>query len=156
MFSNSAELNSEAEIIELENSIRSREDMLDSSSGNLLVTDFGIWGFIGDKVTPLGYNPWLETDCKNKIEQVRESDYIRIEDTDLKMQAINPPEGFWMSENPGETIKKNMRAILQKLGIRVYVFRDRIELRGLIPSQVIKTSSEAKHLNRELIIPSVG
>ena len=53
------------------------------------------------------------------------------------MKAILPPEGFSLSENPEEAITKNMRAILQKFGTKVYVFRDRIELRSLIPTQVI-------------------
>lgn len=63
-----------------------------------------------------------------------------VEDTDLRMRAINPPQGFWESEDPGEVIHNNVRALLQKLGIRVYVFRDRIEIRGLIPVQVLSAS----------------
>jgi len=143
-----------AEIAEVENSIRSIEEMLDTS-GNILVTDFGIWGRTGDNVAPLGYNPWLETECKSEVGQVRDSDFIRIEGTDLRIRAILPPEGFWFSENPGEVIKKNIRAILQKFGIRVYMFRDRIEVRGLIPSQIIKTAIGDERPNRESIIPSV-
>jgi len=144
-----------AEIVELENSITLIEDILNNLSGNVLITDFGIWGLEGDKMAPLGYNPWLETECKNEIGQVRERDYVRIEGTDLKMQAINPPEAFWFSENPGEIIKKNIRAILQKFGTKVYVFRDRIEVRGLIPMEIITVSLGDKRSDRELIIPSV-
>jgi len=144
----------QAEIVELENSITSIEGMLDSHSGNVLSTDFGIWGLTGDKIAPLGYNPWLETDCRNEIGQARETGTIRIEGTDLKMKAILPPEGFWLSENPGEAITKNVRAVLQKFGTRVYVFRDRIEVRGLIPTQIISASSGAKRSKREPIIHS--
>ena len=71
------------------------------------------------------------------------------------MQAINPPEGFWCSENPGEIIKKNIRAILQKFGTKVYVFKDKIEVRGLLPTEIIARSPGDKRSDRELIIPSV-
>lgn len=143
-----------AEIAEVENTIKSIEEMLDTS-GSLLVSDFGIWGYKGDTVAPLGYNPWLETECKNEVGRLREMDYVGVEGTDLKIRAIGPPEGFWFSENPVEVIKKNIRAILQKFGIRVYMFRDRIEVRGLIPSQIIKTAIGGERPSRELIIPSV-
>ena len=83
-------------------------------------------------------------------------DYVGVEGTDLKIRAIGPPEGFWVSGNPVEVVKKNIRAILQKFGIRVYMFRDRIEVRGLIQSQIIKTAIGDEPPSRELIIPLVS
>jgi hypothetical protein len=85
---------------------KAKEEILDSSSRNLLVTDFGIWGVIGDKTVPLGYNPWLGTNCKNEIVRINETDYVRIEGTDLMIRVLNPPEGFWFLDNPGELIIK--------------------------------------------------
>ncbi|MFC1943425.1 zinc ribbon domain-containing protein [Chloroflexota bacterium] len=85
-----------AEIAEVENTIKSIGEMLDIS-GSLLVSDFRIWGYTGDMVAPLGYNPWLETACKNEVGRLREMDYVGIEGTDLKIRAICPPEGFWFS-----------------------------------------------------------
>ncbi|MFC2056635.1 hypothetical protein ACFLTO_03585 [Chloroflexota bacterium] len=130
--------------------------MLDTS-WSLPVSDFGIWRYTGDTVTPLGYNPWVETECKNevRVERLREMDYMGVEDTDLKIRVIDPPKDFRCSENPIEIIKKNICTILQKFGIRVYVFRDRIEVRRLIQSQIIKTTIGDKPPSRELIIPSV-
>ena len=143
------------EIAELENSIRVIEDILDRSSRNIHITDFGIFGTKGDMLAPLGYNPWSETEGKNEIGQVRETDYIFVEGTDLEMRSINPPEGFWYSENRGEGIKNNIRSLLQNFGIKVYVFKDRIRVRGLIPTEIISLSSKVKRLDRELIIPFV-
>ena len=143
------------EIAELENSIRVIEDILDRSSRNIYITDFGIFGTKGDRLAPLGYNPWSNIEGKNEMGQVRETDYIYIEDTDLKMRSINPPQGFWSSENKGESIKNNIRSLLQNFGIRVYVLKDRIEARGLIPTETISVSSKVKRPGRELIIPSV-
>jgi hypothetical protein len=71
------------------------------------------------------------------------------------MRSINPPESFWSSENKGEIIKNNIRSLLQNFGIKVYVFKDRIEVRGLMPTEIISLSSETKRSDRELIIPSV-
>ncbi|MFC1965475.1 hypothetical protein ACFLWI_00785 [Chloroflexota bacterium] len=48
-------LEAPAEIAEAENTIKSIEEMLDTS-GSLLVSGFVIWGYTGDKVAPLGYN----------------------------------------------------------------------------------------------------
>jgi len=143
------------EVAELESSIRAIEEILNGSSRNISVTDFGMYGTKGYRLAPLGYNPWSETEGKNEIGQVRETDYIYIEGTDLKMRSINPPEGFWYSDNRGEIIKNNIRSLLQNFGIKVYVFKDRIEVRGLIPTETISLSSETKHSDRELIIPSV-
>ena len=71
------------------------------------------------------------------------------------MRSINPPGGFWYSENRGESIKNNIRSLLENFGIKVYVFKDRIEVRGFIPTEIISYSSETKRQDRELIIPSV-
>jgi len=84
-----------AEIVDLENSITLIEDILGSLSGDILVTDFGVWGTTDDRMAPLGYNPWLATECKNEIGQVQERDYVIIEGADFKMKAINPLEGLW-------------------------------------------------------------
>ena len=46
-------------------------------------------------------------------------DVIRIEGTDLTMSGVLPPEGFWLSKNPKETIMKNIRAVLQAFGTKV-------------------------------------
>ncbi|MFC1902753.1 recombinase family protein [Chloroflexota bacterium] len=143
------------EIAELENSIKMIEEILGNSSRNISVTDFGIFGRQGDTIAQLGYNPWSETEGKSEIGQVRETDYVYIEGTDLKMQSINPPEGFWSSENKGEVIKDNIRSLLQNVNIKVYVFKDRIEVRGLIPTETISLSSKTKRERGELIIPSV-
>jgi hypothetical protein len=86
------------EIAALENSIRVIEDILDRSSRNIHISDFGIFGRKDDRLAPLGYNPWSETEGKNETGQIRETDYVLIEGTDSKMRAIDPPEGFWYSE----------------------------------------------------------
>ena len=75
------------------------------------------------------------------IGDVTEMDSFGIEGTDLLIKGIDTPPGFWECENPAERderIKRNMRAILQFFNIRVFVFSDRVEIRGAIPTQVLR------------------
>ncbi len=79
------------------------------------------------------------------IGEVAEMDYFRIEGTDKYMRGIDVPPGFRECgdhDKQAETIKKNMRAILQLFGIRVLVCPDRVEIKGTIPSQVMYQGEE--------------
>jgi hypothetical protein len=62
------------------------------------------------------------------------------------MIGIDAPAGFWESEDPKEQdrkIKENMRGIVQLFDIRVLVYPDRVEIKGVIPTQVLsKTACE--------------
>ena len=70
------------------------------------------------------------------------------------MQSINPPEGFWSSGNKGDVIKNNIRSLLQNVNIKVYVYKDRIEVRGMIPTETISLSTKTRRESGELIISS--
>lgn len=37
----------------------------------------------------------------------------------------------------GDTIWRNIRETFNRLNIKVYVFKDRIEIKGLIPTEII-------------------
>ena len=70
-----------------------------------------------------------------------EQDTFPIEGTDLVMRGIDAPAGFWECEDPreqDETIKRNLRAILQLFNVRVYVFPGRVEIQGAIPLQALQ------------------
>jgi len=127
----------QAEIDDLERAVTSIEKMLDKYSGRIVVNDFGIWGIGKDKIAPLGYNAWLETDGSDDIGMPREPAKFRIEGTDLVAKGIDAPEGFWESSNRREVITKNRRGMLQKFGVRLYVFKEKMEIRGFIPTQVL-------------------
>lgn len=126
-----------AEIDDLERAVTSIKKMLDKYSGRIVVTDFGIWGIGKDEIMPLGYNAWLETDGTDDIGMPREPTKFRIEGTDKVIKGIDAPEGFWDSTNRLEVITKNRRGMLQKFGVRVYVFKEKMEIRGLISAQVL-------------------
>ncbi len=72
-------------------------------------------------------------------------DYFRIEGTNKYMREIDVPPGFWECgdhEEQSRIIKKNMRAILQLFGINVLVYPHRVEIKGIIPSQVLYQGTE--------------
>ena len=58
-------------------------------------------------------------------------------------------------EVPRQMVLRNIRGIFDWLGIRVYLFRDRVEIRGFIPTEVIDIASVGDGVNRGAIIPSV-
>ena len=53
------------------------------------------------------------------------------------MTGILSPADFYLADNKAEVINRNRRGILEKFGIRVMVFSDRVEIRGAIPTQEI-------------------
>ena len=106
-----------------------------------MVTEFGIFGMLGDKYAPAGFNAFRETDGKLAIGGIAEQHEFPIEGTNLSIKGIDAPPGFWECDDPekrNEVMKRNMRGILQLFGIRVHIFPDRIEIHGAIPSQVIE------------------
>ena len=123
--------------------------------GKLMINEFGIFGMDGDRYAPAGFNAWRDTDGEMAIGAVSDQDTFRIEGTELTMKGIDAPLGFWECENPKEreeTIKRNMRAILQFFNIKIFVFPERVEIRGAIPTQVLERKTERAHSTAPIII----
>jgi hypothetical protein len=133
------------ELAVLEGRIATVKDVL--SKGGLLVTEFGIFGELGDDYIPVGFNAWRESDGKLAIGYVTEMDKFRIEGTDMVMSGIDALPGFWECEDlqaREEKIKASMRAILQLFNIKVIVYQDRAEIKRTIPPQVLNKSTETE------------
>jgi len=127
-----------ADLATLEARIAKVKDIL--GRGSLTVTEFGIFGEIGDEYIPAGFNAWRECDGELAIGEITEMDKFRIEGTDKVMRGVDAPPGFWDcqdQEEQAKRIKKNMRAILQLFDIEVIVFPERVEIRGAIPTQFL-------------------
>ena len=127
------------------------------SQGTLRVSEFGIFGEIGNEYIPAGFNAWRECDGELAIDEVTEMDAFRIEGTDKVMRGMDAPLGFWECEDlqqQEEHIKKNMRAILQLFNIKVLVFPERIEIKGTIPTQVLDKLTNKEEPETALIITS--
>jgi len=130
------------ELAMFEDRISMVKDIL--SKGSLSLTEFGIFGTIGDEYVPAGFNAWRESDGRLAIGEVTEADTFRIEGTDKVIRGIDAPSGFWECNSlreRDELIKRNMRAILQLFSIKVFVYPERAEIRGAITTQVLETSS---------------
>ena len=67
---------------------------------------------------------------------------------------VDSPVKFVNLEVPRETVWRNIRKIFERLGIRVYIFRGRIEIRGFIPTEVIDIPIVGDVINRRAIVPS--
>jgi len=131
------------ELAMLEVRIAMVKDVL--SQGALSVTEFGIFGRIGDEYIPAGFNAWRECDGELAIGEVTEMDSFQIEGTNLVMRGINAPTGFWECadhQKRDETIKRNMRAILQLFNIKVLVCPERVEIKGAVPTQVLDRTTK--------------
>ena len=140
------------ELTVLEDRITVIKDIL--SKGTLTLTEFGIFGMKGDVYAPAGFNAWRDTDGRLAIDEFSEQDAFPIEGTDLVIRGINAPEGFWQCDDPNEreeTIKKNLRAILQLFNIKVIVFPERVEVQGAIPLQRLTISSQEESVGVPII-----
>ena len=109
--------------------------------GRLQLNALGFFGLMGDKYIPVGFNPWRDTDGKMEIGKLTDMTDFKIEGTDIVAKSMMPHN--IIKATPAERmelLKKNWRGILQLFDIHVTVFNDRIEIRGLIPPQVIEIS----------------
>jgi site-specific DNA recombinase len=127
------------ELSALEERINRVKDIL--GRGNIYISEFGIFGAKSDEYFPAGFNAWRESDGKLAIGEFRESDRIPIEGTDQEMRGIDAPPGFWECKDPQgreDHIKRNLRSILQLFQVKAFIFPDRIEIKGAIPTQLIE------------------
>ena len=72
---------------------------------------------------PVGFNAWRESDGRLAIGEVTEFGVFGIGGADLKMRGIDAPPGLWECEDheaQAEIVKRNLRGMLQLLGIKVY------------------------------------
>jgi site-specific DNA recombinase len=134
----------------LQQGIVSLEKALDGKSGRLLLTELGIWAesvpedwIAGHVVLPHG--AWDEPGALEGL------DVIRIGDTGPIIRMVDSPGVFCNLEVPREIVWQNIRNVLEWLCIRVYVFHDRVEMRGFIPTEVMDIDRGTDHIRREAI-----
>ena len=105
--------------------------------GSLLVTDSGISGQIDDIFRALEFNVSTEHNGGDNPHG--------FEMTDVVLRAMDTPD-FQKGDNPGEkeeAMKRTQRALLQKFSIKVIVYPERVEIKGMIPTQILdKTEKE--------------
>jgi len=141
------------ELGEFERGIASLEKAIEGKSGKLFLTELGVWvdnipddWIAGRLIT--GVDSWDDPEALINTETFQVGEYGLL----MSMVDGLPQSNF---EVPRETVWRNIRRILEWLGIRVYIFRDRIEIRGFIPTEVIDVSGAGNATNRGSIIPSI-
>ena len=124
------------------------------SSGQIYISEFGLFGAKSDEYLPAGFNAWRESDGKLAIGEFRESDCIPVAETDLVMRGIDAPPGFWKCrdlQGRDEHIKRNLRGVLQLFQVKVFIFPNRVEIRGAIPTQLIEFPEKHRKNTAQII-----
>jgi hypothetical protein len=138
-----------------------------------------MYAISGKQYLPLGFNPFRDTDRKVAIGDIQEmktvvsgnmysvkpganalpDQYVNIPSSAevssiVWWDAVEPPE-FFESEDPGKRapdIFRNIRAVLQFFDIKIFVYHDRVEIRGTIPTQIIDMQS----LKQRPVVPIIN
>ena len=82
-------------------------------------------------------------------------DFFRFGDNGPLMRMVDGPTASSNLEVPREMVWQNIRRIFESFGIRVYVFHDRVEIRGFIPTEVMDIPRGGDRTSGEAIIYSV-
>jgi len=142
------------ELDDLERRIAYLEKAIDGKSGKLLLTELGVWvenipdDWIVGRIIP-SVDSWDDPDA------LIDTGAFQIGEYGPLMTIVDSPVQFANLEVPREILWRNIGNIFKWLGIRVYVFRDRVEIRGFIPTEVIDIHGGGNGLDRGAIIPSL-
>ena len=62
------------------------------------------------------------------------------------VRGIDAPPEYWECNDRerDEKINRNLRALLQFFGIKVFAFLEHVEIRGAIPAQMLETKTRKK------------
>jgi len=141
------------EMDDLERGIACLEKAIDGKSGKLLLTELGVWvdsipdeWIVGRSIPCV--DSWDDPDA------LIDTGAFQIGEYGPLVTMVDSPVKFVNLEVPRETVWRNIRKIFERLGIRVYIFRDRVEIRGFIPTEVIGIPIVGDGINRGAIIPS--
>jgi hypothetical protein len=131
------------ELDELEQQIAMLENTVDGKPGSrVFLTEFGAWtlelpegaAFTGTPSLAAGGNLFEDS-------FLDPPGFFRIGGTLYRMEDGLVPA----MEFPREKVRQNIRRTFEGLGIKVYVFRDRVEIRGFIPTEVMDIPGETGH-----------
>lgn len=142
------------EIDDLEQAIVSLEKTLNAKSGRVLLTELGVLAVDFPEDWIVGYNVPIEAVANEGYAAVEITDVLRVEELGLSMRIVDGPEAISNLEITRDIIWRNIREVFDRLGIKVYIFRDRIEIRGYMPTEVIEAPEGANTSGGGAIIGS--
>jgi len=82
-------------------------------------------------------------------------DYYEFEGVDGVFRGITAPQGFFKCEDDqkfNDMIIRNIRAIIQLFNVKVFVYPERVEIRGTIPTQILKLSTDKQITTAPIIL----
>jgi hypothetical protein len=147
------------QITAFEARIKAIKDIL--NKGELVLNEFGIYAMTKTHFLPVGFNAFRESDSKLACGEV-EPKQIMVFKGEYPMypyDIIDPP-GYYECDDSKKRVNvviKNIRAIMQLFNIKVFVYADRVEIRGAIPSQLLEMKAVKKSFPAPIISsPSSG
>jgi site-specific DNA recombinase len=147
-----------AELSILEQSIAGLEKALNGKAGRILLTELGIWmegiseGAIGCTSLPVMTDGTLAVGVWDEPAIIRLENFFRLGYNGPLIRMVDAPEVPSHLEVSRDRVWQTIRGFLESFKIKVYVFRDRVEIRGLIPIEVLEIPRGTVHVKREAII----
>jgi len=89
-------------------------------------------------------------------------DSMGLEEEDSLTTMAVTPQGFFKcgdDQKFNDMIIRNIRAIIQLFNVKVFVYPERVEIRGTIPTQILKLSTDKQITTAPIILspsPSQG
>jgi len=112
----------------LERIIKESQRLL--SKGIIHVSRFGMYGLVDNSDAVIGFG-------RNALWQEE-----KLFETQDAFHRVTPPAEFWERDDSSELIKRNQRAILHDFGIKVYCFKDKLEVRGFLPPTTVQVPGD--------------
>jgi len=143
-----------ADLEEIDRAIAALENTIVGKSGKVLLTELGIWV---DKM-PEGLENWIVGTIPTS--DTWDDPHALSNTSSLQIGIYGPEytvvEGLAQSnlEISKDIVLRNIRDFFKWLDIKVYVFHDRVEIRGFMPTEVIDLPDTRDGLKRAAIIPS--
>jgi hypothetical protein len=134
-----------SEIGDLDKAIASLEETINSSSVKILLTELGVQVLHIPEDWIVGHDSPVEAAGLENWNVIEGPGILRIPELGMTMNVVDGPEVNSNFEVTGETIWSNIRDIFNRLNIKVYVFKDKVEIRGNIPTEIIDIPEETTH-----------
>ena len=147
------------DLAELESRISTIKDIV--AGGQIVLTELGIFAlkagegnYDGMGYIPLGFNAGRETDGRMSVGELRDMDVFHF--PDFSLPGIGAPPGIGEYTDPlkQKDINRNLRALMQFFGINVLVYPESVEIKGAIPTQMLRMEPGKKDKVIASIIPS--